>query len=134
MVMSVHMYFVPECHLRHDLTPTGSGWMQVGDCLAHVRYARSDLYAVSLVCRETTPCLHRRQVLRMLANEETSTTRPSDAVTRLIQGIEVPAEGPVPLVSLSRLMRQNPDWYEIHWFKIMKGGRSASSADPCFAI
>ena len=88
--------------------------MQVGDCLAHVRYARSDLYAVSLVCPETTPCLQRRQVLRMLANEETSSTPLSDAVTRLIQGIEVPAEGPVPLVSLSRLMRQNPDWYEIY--------------------
>ena len=106
MVMSVHMYFVPECHLRQDLTPTGSGWMQVGDCLAHVRYARSDLYAVILACPETTPCLQRRQVLRMLANEETSTTRLCDAVARVIQGIEVPAEGPVPLVSLSRLMRQ----------------------------
>ena len=88
--------------------------MQVGDCLAHVRYARSDLYAVILVSPETTPCLQRRQVLRMLANEETSTTRLCDAVTRLIQGIKVPAEGPVPLVSLSRLMRQNPDWYEIY--------------------
>ena len=87
--------------------------MQVGDCLAHVRYARSDLYAVILISPETTPCLQRRQVLRMLVNEETSTTL-CDAVTRLIQGIEVPAEGPVPLVSLSRLMRQNPDWYEIY--------------------
>ena len=115
MVMSIHMYFVPECHLRHDLTPTGSGWMQVGDCLAQVRYARSDLYAVILVSPETTPCLQRRQILRMLANEETSSTPLSDAVTRLIQGIEVPAHGPVPLVSLSRLMRQNPtDWYEIY--------------------
>ena len=114
MVMSINMYFVPECHLRQDLTPTGSGWMQVGDCLAHVRYARSDLYAVILVSPESMPCLQRRQVLRMLANEETSTTRLCDAVTRLIQGIEVPAEGPVPLVSLSRLMRQNPDWYEIY--------------------
>ena len=79
--------------------------MQVGDCLAHVRYARSDLYAVILVSTETTPCLQRRQVLRMLANEETSSTPLSDAVTRVIQGIKVPAEGPVPLVLLSRFGR-----------------------------
>jgi hypothetical protein len=98
MVMSVHIYFVPALHLRQDLTGslTGSGWMQVGDCFAHVRYARSDLYAVVLACPETTPSLQRRQVLRMLANEETSTTCLSDAVTRVIQGIEMPAEGPCP--------------------------------------
>ena len=36
-------------------------------------------------------------------------------MTRLIHDIEVPLEGPVPLLSLSQLMRQNTtDWFELY--------------------
>ena len=70
-----------------------------------------------LVALEATPCLERRQALRAVANEDASPSilRPSDPVTRMIHDIKLPPEGPVPLLSLSQLLRQNTtDWFELY--------------------
>ena len=90
----------------------------MGECTVHVRPSvDKDLYAVILVALEATPCLERRQALRAVANEDASPSilRLSDLVTRMIHDIKLPLEGPVPLLSLSQLLRQNTtDWFELY--------------------
>ena len=45
--------------------------------------------------------------------------QPGDPVTSMIHNLELPLEGPAPLLSLSQLMRQNPkDWYELYEGKV----------------
>ena len=107
--MDTHIYFVPTLHLHQSLIKSGS-WVQMGECTVHVRPSvDKDLYAVILVALEATPCLERRQALRAVANEDASPLilRLSDLVTRMIHDIKLPPEGPVPLLSLSQLLRQN---------------------------
>ena len=87
----------------------------MGECTVHVRPSvDKDLYAVILICPEAAPCLERRQALRAVANEDAS---PSIhlRVRRMIHDIKLPPEGPVPLVSLSQLLRHNTtDWFELY--------------------
>ena len=90
----------------------------MGECTVHVRPSvDKDLYAVILVALEATPCLERRQALKAVANEDASPSilRLSDPVTRMMHDIKLPPEGPVPLLSLSQLLRQNTtDWFELY--------------------
>ena len=106
MRIDTHIYFVPALHLHQNLINSGS-WVQMGECTVHVRPSvDKDLYAVILVALEATPCLERRQALKAVAN---------DPVTRMIHDIKLPPEGPVPLISLSQLLRQNTtDWFELY--------------------
>ena len=117
MRIDTHIYFVPALHLHKNLINSGS-WVQMGECTVHVRPSvDKDLYAVILVALEATPCLERRQALRAVANEDASPSilRLSDPVTRMIHDIKLPPEGPVPLLSLSQLLRQNTtDWFELY--------------------
>ena len=117
MRIDTHIYFVPALHLHKNLINSGS-WVQMGECTVHVRPSvDKDLYAVILVALEATPCLERRQALKAVANEDASPSilRPSDPVTRMIHDIKLPPEGPVPLLSLSQLLRQNTtDWFELY--------------------
>ena len=117
MTLDTHIYFVPTLHLHKNLINSGS-WVQMGECTVHVRpSADKDLYAVILICPEAAPCLERRQALRAVANEDASPLilRLSDLVTRMIHDIKLPPEGPVPLLSLSQLLRQNTtDWFELY--------------------
>ena len=111
MSLEAHIYFVPASHLHHI---SSGSWMQLGDCIVHVRPCGpdSDLYAVILGCSKATPSSERRQALRALAREEASPTL-HPMVMRMLQNVELPSEGPAPLLSLSQLMRQNPkDWYK----------------------
>ena len=117
MTLDTHIYFVPTLHLHKNLINSGS-WVQMGECTVHVRpSADKDLYAVILICPEAAPCLERRQALRAVANEDASPSilRLSEPVTRMIHDIMLPPEGPVPLVSLSQLLRHNTtDWFELY--------------------
>ena len=117
MKIDTHIYFVPALHLHKNLINSGS-WVQMGECTVHVRPSvDKDLYAVILVALEATPCLERRQALKAVANEDASPSilRLSDLVTRMIHDIKLPPEGPVPLLSLSQLLRQNTtDWFELY--------------------
>ena len=117
MTLDTHIYFVPTLHLHQSLIKSGS-WVQMGECTVHVRPSvDKDLYAVILVALEATPCLERRQALRAVANEDASPSilRLSEPVTRMIHDIKLPPEGPVPLLSLSQLLRQNTtDWFELY--------------------
>ena len=116
MTLDTHIYFVPALHLHQNLINSGS-WVQMGECTVHVRPSvDKDLYAVILVCLEATACLERRQALRAVANEDVPPSiHPRDHVTRLIHDIKLPPEGPVPLLSLSQLLRQNTtDWFELY--------------------
>ena len=114
MRIDTHIYFVPALHLHQNLIKSGS-WVQMGECTVHVRPSvDKDLYAVILICPEAAPCLERRQALRAVANEDAS---PSIhlRVRRMIHDIKLPPEGPVPLLSLSQLLRQNTtDWFELY--------------------
>ena len=117
MTLDTHIYFVPALHLHKNLINSGS-WVQMGECTVHVRPSvDKDLYAVILICPEAAPCLERRQALKAVANEDASPSilRLSDPVTRMIHDIKLPPEGPVPLLSLSQLLRQNTtDWFELY--------------------
>ena len=110
MTLDTHIYFVPTLHLHQSLIKSGS-WVQMGECTVHVRPSvDKDLYAVILVALEATPCL-------AVANEDASPSifRLSEPVTRMIHDIKLPPEGPVPLLSLSQLLRQNTtDWFELY--------------------
>jgi hypothetical protein len=123
MNLDTHIYFVPASHLHQNLLSSRS-WMQLGDCIVHVRPSDpdSDLYAVILGCYKATPSFERRQALRALVKEEASTMiHPGDPVSSMIHDLELPSEGPAPLLSLSQLMRQNPkDWYEIYEGKVKR--------------
>jgi len=114
MTLDTHVYFVPALHLHQNLINSGS-WVQMGECTLYVRPSvDKDLYAVILACPEVTPCFERRQAFRAVANEDASPSilRLSDLVTRMIHDIKLPPEGPVPLLSLSQLLRQNTmDWF-----------------------
>ena len=119
MSLEAHIYFVPASHLHHISSGT---WMQLGDCIVHVRPCGpdSDLYAVILGCSKATPSSERRQALRALAREEASPTL-HPMVMRMLQNVELPSEGPAPLLSLSQLMRQNPkDWYKLYEGKVKR--------------
>ena len=119
MSLEAHIYFVPASHLHHI---SSGSWMQLGDCIVHVRPCGpdSDLYAVILGCSKATPSSERRQALRALAREEASPTL-HPMVMRMLQNVELPSEGPAPLLSLSQLMRQNPkDWYKLYEGKVKR--------------
>ena len=116
MTLDTHIYFVPAVYLHQSLMKSGS-WVWMGECIGLVRPCEDkDLYAVILVCPEAMPCLERRQGLRAVANKDASPSiHPRDPVTRMIRDIELPPKGPVPLLSLSQLMRQNTtDWFELY--------------------
>ena len=139
MTLDTHIYFVPTLHLHQSLIKSGS-WVQMGECTVHVRPSvDKDLYAVILVALEATPCLERRQALKAVANEDASPSilRLSDPVTRMIHDIKLPPEGPVPLLSLSQLLRQNTtDWFELYQgrakrIKKMPIDSSSLSVQPC---
>ena len=116
MTLDTHIYFVPALHLHQSLIKSGS-WVRMGECIVLVRpCADKDLYAVILACPEVTPCFERRQALRAVANKDVPPSiHPRDPVTRLIHDIELPLEGPVPLLSLLQLTRQNTtNWFELY--------------------
>ena len=117
MTLDTHIYFVPAVYLHQSLMKSGS-WVWMGECIGLVRPCEDkDLYAVILACPEVTPCFERRQAFRAVANEDASPSilRLSDPVTSMIHDIKLPPEGPVPLLSLSQLLRQNTtDWFELY--------------------
>jgi hypothetical protein len=110
-----HVYFVPAQQLKQEILDRNKYVVRVGRCIVHIEpLEASSLNAVTLRCPQGTPSFERRQALRVVAREEAlPLVLPS--VIRMLELVKMPNEGPVPLMSLSQLLRVGiKNWYEIY--------------------